>query len=44
MLTEVLKSLVVLRAGAGEVRVDVYLVGKLGTGQWAGLHTVSVES
>jgi hypothetical protein len=39
-----LKSLTIVRAGAGEVRVDVYLLGKLGSGQWAGVHTVSVET
>jgi hypothetical protein len=34
----------VFRVGAGEVRVDVYLIGRLTTGLWAGLHTISVET
>lgn len=34
----------VLRVGAGEVRVDVYLLGQTPTGDWAGVHTVSVET
>lgn len=38
------KPLTILRAGAGEVRIDVYLLGKLGSGQWCGVHTVSVET
>jgi hypothetical protein len=34
----------VFRAGAGEVRVDVYLLGRTREGNWAGVHTVSIES
>jgi hypothetical protein len=44
LLTSSLGSFIIARAGAGEVRVDVYLIGKLATGEWAGLHTVSVET
>jgi len=34
----------IFRAGDGEVRVDIYLIGATRRGGWAGLHTVSVES
>lgn len=43
-LTSSLGPFTVVRVGAGEVRVDVYLIGKLATGEWAGLHVVSVET
>ena len=39
-----LAGLKVFRVGTGEVRVDVYLIGKTRSGKWAGLHTVSVET
>ena len=39
-----LKSLTIVRAGAGEIRVDVYLLGKLANENWGGVHTVSVET
>jgi hypothetical protein len=39
-----LKDLHIFRMGDGEVRVDVYLIGQLRSGEWAGLHTVSVET
>ncbi|HZL35906.1 MAG TPA: nuclease A inhibitor family protein [Tepidisphaeraceae bacterium] len=39
-----LKGLEVFRVGAGEVRVDVYLIGKADSGDWTGLHTVSIET
>ncbi len=29
---------------AGEIEVQIYLIGKTPTGDWAGLHTVSVET
>lgn len=44
ILTFTLKPLTILRAGTREVRVDVYLLGKTTIGQWAGVHTVSVET
>jgi hypothetical protein len=44
LLTSSLRSFTIARVGAGEVRVDVYLIGKLATGEWTGLHTVSVET
>jgi hypothetical protein len=44
LLTASLGPMTIARVGTGEVRVDVYLVGKLATGEWAGLHTVSVET
>lgn len=34
----------VFRASAGDVRVDVYLLGRTRDGNWAGVHTVSIES
>lgn len=39
-----LKDLAVFRVGEGEVQVDVYLIGRLPDGDWAGLHTVSIET
>ena len=39
-----LQGLSVFRVGLGEVQVDVYLIGKTGTDDWAGLHTVSTET
>lgn len=44
LLSTSLNSFAIFRAGAGEVRVDVYLIGKLNDGHWAGVHTVSVET
>ena len=32
------------RVGAGERKVDVYVVGRAKSGAWAGLHTTSVET
>jgi len=34
----------IFRVLSGSPRVDVYLIGKLRAGGWAGLHTVSVET
>ena len=42
VLRERLSDVRVFRVG--ERRVDVYLVGKTAKGEWAGLHTVSVET
>jgi hypothetical protein len=39
-----LKDLKIFRVGAGEVKVDVYLLGRLASGAWGGLHTRSVET
>jgi hypothetical protein len=44
VLESALTSLKAFRVGDGEVRVDVYLIGKLRGGAWAGVHTVSVET
>jgi hypothetical protein len=44
LLKSLLEEVTVFRAGSGEVRVDIYLIGKLRSGQWAGVHTVSVET
>ena len=38
------KDLKVFRVGGGEVKVDVYLIGRLGSGAWGGVHTRSVET
>ncbi|HSU67066.1 MAG TPA: nuclease A inhibitor family protein [Tepidisphaeraceae bacterium] len=43
-LQSTLADLAIFRVGEGEVRVDVYLVGKTHAGNWAGLHTVSIET
>jgi hypothetical protein len=39
-----LKGLKIFRVGGGEVKVDVYLIGRARSGEWVGLHTVSVET
>jgi hypothetical protein len=39
-----LKELRIFRVGVGEPKVDVYLVGRTHAGDWAGLHTTSVET
>jgi hypothetical protein len=39
-----LAGLKVFRAGDGEVKVDIYLIGKTAAGDWAGLLTTSVET
>jgi hypothetical protein len=39
-----LKELKIYRVGVGETKVDIYLLGRLRTGDWAGLHTTSVET
>ena len=43
-LEKTLKDPKVIRLGAGEPKVDVYLIGKTRGGDWAGLHTTSVET
>jgi hypothetical protein len=45
VLESTLEKMKAFRVGDGEVRVDVYLIGKLrGGGGWAGVHAVSVET
>lgn len=44
VLTSRLSGLGVFRASGGEAEVDIYLVGRTRSGDWAGLHTVSVET
>jgi hypothetical protein len=44
VLSSRLSGLAVFRAAGGEAEVDVYLVGTAKSGDWAGLHTVSVET
>jgi hypothetical protein len=39
-----LLELRILRLGSGEVKVDIYLIGRTRSGDWAGLHTTSVET
>jgi hypothetical protein len=39
-----LKDLRIFRVGDGEVKVDVYLVGRAASGAWGGVHTRSVET
>ncbi|SRR5258706_9536570 len=39
-----LKELRIFRVGVGETNVDIYLVGRTRAGDWAGLHTTSVET
>ncbi len=39
-----LTRLRIFRVGVGETEVDIYLLGQIATGSWAGLHTVSVET
>lgn len=43
-LLALLSNVQVFRVGEGEVRVDIYLIGKAPSGNWAGLHTVSIET
>ena len=44
LLQAMLSELKVFRVGAGQVRVDVYLIGKTRAGDRAGLHTGSIET
>ncbi len=39
-----LTALRIFRVGSGEVEVDVYLIGRGGSGRWVGLKTKSVET
>jgi hypothetical protein len=42
VLIDALSGVRILRAG--EVQVQVYLIGRMQDGQWAGLHTEAVET
>jgi len=44
MLLQTLENVSVFRVGDGEVRVDVYVLGTLADGSWAGIQTTSVET
>jgi hypothetical protein len=44
VLESQLKDLKIFRVGSGEVRVDIYVIGKAASGDWVALHTVSVET
>jgi hypothetical protein len=37
-------ELSIFRVGVGEVRVDVYILGRSPGGAWVALHTVSIET
>jgi len=39
-----LKDLKIFRAGEGEAKVDIYLIGRTAAGEWAGVHTTSIET
>ncbi len=43
-LQSALSDMKIFRAGEGEVKVDIYLIGRGKEGDWAGLHTTSVET
>jgi hypothetical protein len=44
VLESQLPGVKIFRAGVGETEVDIYLLGQTRAGNWAGLHTVSVET
>lgn len=44
ILQSTLRDLRVFRVGTGEVSVDIYLIGSTRSAEWAGLHTVSIET
>jgi hypothetical protein len=44
VLESAVKDLQIFRARGGDAEVDVFLIGQLPSGNWAGLHTVSVET
>lgn len=44
VLESTLKDLQIFRAPGADAEVDVFLVGRLPSGNWAGLHTRSVET
>lgn len=44
LLQTTFKDLQIFRASGDGTEVDVYLIGRLPSGNWAGLHTISVET
>ena len=42
VLKQSLSGLTVFRIG--EVQIDIYVVGRTPTGEWAGIHTTAVET
>src|SRR5262245_59709534 len=44
VLQSSLSGLQVFRASSGTARVDLFLIGQTASGEWAGLHTVSIET
>jgi hypothetical protein len=44
LLQQTLSNLSVFRVGDGEVRVDVFLIGNLADGSFAGMRTTSIET
>jgi hypothetical protein len=44
VMASLLHDLTAFRVGQGDVRVDVFVIGKSRSGDWCGLHTVSVET
>jgi hypothetical protein len=44
LLQSRLNDLHIFRVGAGETTVHIYLIGKTLAGEWAGLHTTSIET
>lgn len=43
-LESTLKDLQIFRASGDDAEVDVFLIGRLPSGQLAGLHTISIET
>jgi hypothetical protein len=43
-LESTLTNLKIFRAGDGETKVDIYVIGQTQSGDWAGLHTTSIET
>ena len=43
-LESTLTNIKIFRAGEGETKIDIYVIGKTQSGDWAGLHTTSVET
>ena len=44
IMESIFHGLTAFRVGEGDVRVDVFVLGKSKAGEWGGLHTVSVET
>jgi hypothetical protein len=43
-LESTLTNVKIFRAGEGETKIDIYVIGKTQSGVWAGVHTTSVET